>query len=88
VVISHGFSYKTLYAHMSKKVVKPGQRVKRGQLIGYVGATGMATGSHLHYEVIKGDQRVNPVYYFYSDITPEEYNAILESSKKVNQSLS
>ena len=45
-------------------------------------------GSHLHYEVIKGGQRVNPVYYFYSDITPEEYNAILESSRKVNQSLS
>ncbi len=88
VVISHGYSYKTLYAHMSKKVVKPGQKVKRGQLLGYVGSTGMSTGSHLHYEVIKGDQRVNPVYYFYNDITPEEYNAILESSKKVNQSLS
>jgi len=88
VVISHGYSYKTLYAHMSKKAVRAGQRVKRGQLIGYVGTSGMSTGSHLHYEVIKGDQRVNPVYYFYSDITPEEYNAILESSKKVNQSLS
>lgn len=88
VVISHGYTYKTLYAHMSKKTVRPGQHVKRGQVIGYVGATGMATGSHLHYEVIKGGQRVNPVYYFYSDITPEEYNAILESSRKVNQSLS
>lgn len=88
VIISHGYSYKTLYAHMSKKAVKPGQRVKRGQLIGYVGSSGMSTGSHLHYEVIKGGQPVNPVYYFYSDITPEEYNAILESSKKVNQSLS
>ncbi|MCQ2284540.1 MAG: M23 family metallopeptidase [Bacteroidales bacterium] len=88
VVISHGYSYKTLYAHMSKKAVKPGQKVKRGQVIGYVGSTGMSSGAHLHYEVIKNGQRVNPVYYFYSDITPEEYNAILESSKRVNQALS
>lgn len=88
VVINHGYSYKTLYAHMSKKAVKPGQKVKRGQVIGYVGSTGMSSGAHLHYEVIKNGQRVNPVYYFYSDITPEEYNAILESSKKVNQALS
>ncbi len=88
VVINHGFTYKTLYAHLSKKVVKPGQKVKRGQLIGYVGSTGMASGSHLHYEVIKNGIRVNPVYYFNADITPEEYNSILESSKKVNQALS
>lgn len=88
VVISHGYSYKTLYAHLSKKAVKPGQKVKRGQLIGYVGSTGMSSGSHLHYEVRKNDTPVNPVYYFNADITPEEYNAILESSKKVNQALS
>lgn len=88
VVINHGYTYKTLYAHLSKKTVKPGQKVKRGQVIGYVGSTGMSTGSHLHYEVIKNGQRVNPVYYFNSDITPEEYNKILESSKRVNQSLS
>ena len=88
VVINHGYSYKSLYAHLSKKVVKTGQKVKRGQLIGYVGATGLAYGSHLHYEVIKNGQHVNPVYYFYSDITPEEYNSILESSKIVNQALS
>lgn len=88
IVISHGYSYKTLYAHLSKKAVKPGQKVKRGQVIGYVGSTGMSSGSHLHYEVIKNGKHVNPVYYFYSDITPEEYNTILESSKRVNQSLS
>lgn len=88
IVINHGFSYKTLYAHLSKKAVKPGQKVKRGQVIGYVGSTGMSTGSHLHYEVIKNGQRVNPVYYFNAEITPEEYNQILKSSKKVNQSLS
>lgn len=88
VVINHGYSYQTLYAHLSKKAVRPGQKVKRGQVIGYVGSTGMASGSHLHYEVIKNGQKVNPVYYFNSDITPEEYNSILESSKKVNQALS
>lgn len=88
IVINHGYSYKTLYAHLSKKAVKPGQKVKRGQVIGYVGSTGMSTGSHLHYEVIKNGQRVNPVYYFNAEITPEEYNQILKSSKKVNQSLS
>ena len=88
VVINHGYSYQTLYAHLSKKAVRPGQKVKRGQLIGYVGSTGLASGSHLHYEVIKNGQKVNPVYYFNTDITPEEYNSILESSKKVNQALS
>ena len=88
VVINHGYSYKTLYAHLSKKAVKPGQKVKRGQVIGYVGSTGLSSGSHLHYEVIKNGQRVNPVYYFNSNITPEEYNQILKSSKRVNQALS
>lgn len=88
VVINHGFSYQSLYAHLSKKVVKTGQRVKRGQLIGYVGNTGLSMGSHLHYEVIKGGVPVNPVHYFFSDITPQEYDAILESSKKINQALS
>ncbi len=88
IVINHGYSYKTLYAHLSKKAVKPGQKVKRGQLIGYVGSTGMSTGSHLHYEVIKNGQRVNPVYYFNAEITPAEYDELLKSSKKVNQALS
>lgn len=88
VIINHGYSYKTVYAHMSKKVVKPGQKVKRGEIIGYVGNTGLSFGSHLHYEVIKNGVKVNPVHYFFDDITPEEYNAILESSKIVNQALS
>jgi murein DD-endopeptidase MepM/ murein hydrolase activator NlpD len=88
VLIDHGYSYESLYAHLSKSVVKPGHRVKRGQLIGYVGNTGFSTGSHLHYEVWKNEIPVNPVHFFVSDITPEEYNSILESSKIVNQSLS
>jgi murein DD-endopeptidase MepM/ murein hydrolase activator NlpD len=88
VLIDHGFSYQTLYAHLSKKTVKPGQKVKRGELIGYVGNTGLSMGPHLHYEVWKNGTPVNPVQFFTNDITPEEYNAILESSKKVNQALS
>ena len=88
VLIDHGYSYQTLYAHLSKKVVKAGQKVKRGELIGYVGSTGLSMGPHLHYEVWKNGIPVNPVQFFTSDITPEEYNTILESSKKVNQALS
>ena len=88
VILNHGYSYQTLYAHLSKKVVKPGQKVKRGQLIGYVGNTGLSFGTHLHYEVIKNGVKVTPVHYFFDDITPEEYDAILESSKIVNQALS
>jgi murein DD-endopeptidase MepM/ murein hydrolase activator NlpD len=88
VLINHGYSYETLYAHLSKKIVYPGQKVKRGQLIGYVGSTGLSVGPHLHYEVWKNGKPVNPVFYFFSDITPEEYNAILESSRKMNQALS
>jgi len=88
VILDHGYSYETLYAHLSKRIVKPGQKVKRGELIGYVGNTGFSLGSHLYYEVWKNGTPVNPVHFFVSDITPEEYNAILESSKIMNQSLS
>ncbi|MDR1346697.1 MAG: M23 family metallopeptidase [Bacteroidales bacterium] len=88
VLINHGYSYQTLYAHLSKKAVNPGKRVKRGELIGYVGNTGLSVGPHLHYEVIKNGIKVNPVHYFFNDITPAEYDAILKSSKQVNQSLS
>lgn len=88
IVINHGYSYKTLYAHLSKKAVKPGEKVTRGQVIGYVGNTGLSLGAHLHYEVIKDGTRVNPIHFFFQDITPEEYDAILKSSQKVNQALS
>ncbi len=88
IVINHGYSYQTLYAHLSQKAVKPGEHVTRGQVIGYVGNTGLSTGSHLHYEVIKDGVRVNPVHYFFQDITPEEYEAILKSSQRINQALS
>ena len=72
IVIQHGYSYSTLYGHMSRIKAKRGQRVKRGEVIGYVGSTGKSTGSHLHYEVFKGRKRLDPIYFFYNDLTPEQ----------------
>lgn len=86
VVIDHGYGYKTLYGHMSKTAAKPGQKVYRGQLIGYVGSTGLSTAPHIHYEVIKDGEKVNPINYYYNDLTPEQYEAMLEVSKHESQS--
>lgn len=86
VVIDHGYGYKTLYAHMSRFKVRPGQKVKRGEVIGYVGSTGTSTAPHLHYEVIKNGEKINPVNFFYNDLTPEEYEEVLELSSRSNQS--
>jgi murein DD-endopeptidase MepM/ murein hydrolase activator NlpD len=88
VVINHGFGYQTLYGHMSKKAVRPGQKVKRGECIGYVGSTGMSTAPHLHYEVIKNGTKINPINFFFKDLSPQEYQNVIESSGKVNQALS
>ncbi|MFN8776062.1 MAG: M23 family metallopeptidase [Flavobacteriales bacterium] len=87
VVLRHGFGFETLYAHLSRAVVKPGEKVKRGQVIGYVGNSGTSTGPHLHYEVMKNGQKVNPVFYFYNDITPEQYEDLLQRAANANQSL-
>ncbi len=87
VVLDHGYGYTSLYGHMSKLAVKVGQKVKRGEIIGYVGNTGKSVGPHLHYEVRKNDQPLNPVYYFYNDLTPEEYKKIIDVSNINNQSL-
>jgi len=87
VRINHSFSYKTLYGHLDSFVVRRGQKVKRGDLIGYVGSTGTSTAPHLHYEVVKGKRKVNPVYYYFNDLTPEEYARMLELSSQENQSL-
>jgi len=87
VVISHGYSYETTYAHMSKFLVRRGQKVKRGDLIGLVGSTGSSTAPHLHYEVKKGKQKLNPVYFYHNDLTPKEYQKMLDLSSQDNQSL-
>jgi len=85
VVIDHGYGYKTLYAHMSRFNVREGQKIKRGEVIGYVGNTGKSTAPHLHYEVIKDGAKVNPVNFFYNDITPEQYDRMIQNASQLNQ---
>lgn len=87
IVIDHGFGYKTVYAHLQKFEVKKGQKVKRGQLIGTVGNTGKSTAPHLHYEVHKNGRPVNPIHFFFNDLTPEEYELILELSTLPSQTM-
>jgi murein DD-endopeptidase MepM/ murein hydrolase activator NlpD len=86
IIIEHGWYYRTLYAHMSKFNVKVGDQVKRGDIIGYVGNTGISTGPHLHYEVIYHGRKVNPVNYFFNDLTPEEYHRIVQISTSIKKS--
>ena len=81
VTLNHGYGYKTQYAHLSEFGVKLGEKVKRGQVIGYVGNTGKSTGPHLHYEVLRNGEATDPIYYFYNDLTPEAYETILEQAK-------
>ena len=86
VVIDHGYGYQTLYGHMTKFVVHVGQQVKRGQLIGYVGSTGLSTAPHVHYEVRKNGEIVNPINFYYDDLTPEQYQKLIEQSSQSSQS--
>ncbi|NPA68082.1 MAG: M23 family metallopeptidase [Chlorobi bacterium] len=82
VKINHGFGYITVYAHMSKILVRPGQHVKRGDVIGLVGNTGLSEAPHLHYEVRINGRPVNPINFYYEDLTDEEYYAMIEASSK------
>lgn len=86
IVINHGYGYKTRYAHMNGFNVKKGQKVKRGDVIGFVGNTGLSTAPHLHYEVLRSNQRVNPINYFFNDLTAEEYDRMIELSLRPGQS--
>lgn len=87
VTINHGFGYKTRYAHLQKFAVRKGQKVKRGQLVGYIGNTGKTTGVHLHYEVLKNGTPIDPIHFFYNDLTPDEYEQILQQSTLPTQTL-
>ena len=80
VVIDHGYGYKTRYAHLQKILVRKGQKVKRGQRVGLIGDSGKTTGVHLHYEVLKNDVAIDPIHFFSSDLSPEEYEKIIERS--------
>lgn len=78
LIIDHGFGYQTLYGHMQKFKARVGQKVKRGETIGYVGNTGKSTGPHLHYEVIVRGKYDNPAKYYFMDLTPEEYDRMIQ----------
>lgn len=86
VVINHGYGYETLYGHMVRVKARAGQAVKRGEVIGYVGSTGKSTGPHCHYEVHKNGQKIDPVYFFYNDLTPEQFDRLLKKAASANQS--
>ena len=77
IMIDHGYGYKTLYGHCYKILVEPGQKVKRGEVIGLVGNTGLSTRSHLHYEVWTNNRPVNPINYYANDLSPEEYDRMI-----------
>jgi len=87
VIINDGYGYETLFGHMMKIKVRKNQSVKRGEVIGWVGSSGKSTGPHCHYEVIKNGTKIDPVYYFYNDLTPEQYERMLKIASSGNQSL-
>lgn len=82
IYIDHGYGYKTIYAHLSKMLVKRGENIKRGDLIGYVGNTGLSVAPHLHYEVHKNDVALNPINFYYGDLTLEEFATLQEISEE------
>ena len=87
IVINHGYKHKSLYAHLSGFNVKKGQKVTRGQVIGFVGNTGRSMGAHLHYEVIRNGKKVDPKDFYFNDLTPEQYDEMIAISAELGQSL-
>jgi murein DD-endopeptidase MepM/ murein hydrolase activator NlpD len=85
IVINHGYGYKTMYAHLSDFNVKAGQEVKRGDVIGFVGNTGLSTAPHLHYEIWLNGKKVNPINYYFNDLSPEEFDRMIELSMRSGQ---
>lgn len=87
IVIDHGYNYQTVYGHLSRIFVKPGQKILRGQIIGYVGNTGKSTAPHLHYEVRKNGIAINPIYFFFNDISSDQFKMMLDLSSRPSQTL-
>lgn len=87
IILDHGFGYETYYAHLNEFKIRPGQKVKRGEIIGLVGNSGLSTAPHLHYEVHKNGKVVNPINFYHGDLTAEEYDIMLNQSALENQSL-
>jgi len=87
IIIDNGYGYETLFGHLYRIKVHVRDKVKRGEVIGWVGSTGKSTGPHCHYEVIKNGNKINPVYYFYNDLTPAQYDRMLKIASSSNQSL-
>nr|WP_320118412.1 M23 family metallopeptidase [uncultured Marinifilum sp.] len=87
IVIDHGYGYTTLYAHLSNYRVKKGQKVKRGEIIGELGNTGISTGPHLHYEVRKNRKTLNPINYYFNDITSDEYDSMVAYAENTGQTM-
>ena len=87
VEIDHGNEYKTRYGHNDEILVLVGDKVKKGDTIALVGSTGRSTGPHLHYEVRKNNRTLNPIHYFFNDLTPEEYEEVITLSHRPSQSL-
>jgi murein DD-endopeptidase MepM/ murein hydrolase activator NlpD len=86
IIIDHGYGYETMYGHLSRIMVKIGQTIKRGDIIGLVGSTGASVGPHLHYEVSKNGQKVNPQNYYFQDLNPMEYEKMITISSNTGQS--
>jgi len=86
IIVDHGFGTKTIYGHLERFNVKQGQKVKRGDIIGFVGNSGLSTAPHLHYEVLRSGEQVNPIYYFFNDLTADEYDRMIELSLRPGQS--
>lgn len=87
ITIDHGYGYVSLYAHLYKYNVRPNQKVKRGDLIGFVGSTGRSEAPHLHYEILKDGERINPINFYYGNLSAEEFSKLLEKAQLENQSL-
>lgn len=87
IVINHGYGYKTRYAHLSKFKVRIGEKIKRGDVIAYSGSTGKSTGPHVHYEVYKNGDVVNPVYFYYNDLKDADFEKMVELSNNPGQTL-